>query len=312
MRPGLLLFPILLFAGLAMPASADYPMQAEQVAPGIYAVIPPTRELPNPHNRGWNSNSAFVVTADGVLLFDSGSSTTIGESLKQLIATITDQPVRWIVNSHAHGDHWLGNGAFADSVEKIFATETVNRTILADGKNWIELFNNMTDGATGDSQVLAPNSLVNQHTELELGGLPVVLFPSGDSHSPGDLILWLPVTRVLISGDVIYSDRMPSTNNAKVQQWISMLGELELLQPVSVIPGHGQVTDAAGISRLRELLEKLWAAVEAGYQAGKTDYEMLPQVTAALAAYRADYPGLDDKLKRDISHVYLQVEAASF
>lgn len=312
MRLASTLLPILLIISPVLPASADYPMQAEQVMDGVYAVIPPTRELPNPQNRGWNSNSAFVVTDSGVLLFDSGSSTTIGESLKQLIAGITDQPVRWIVNSHAHGDHWLGNGAFADSVDKIFATETVNRTILADGKNWIELFNTMTDGATGDSQVLAPNTLVNERTELELGGLQVVLFPSGDSHSPGDLILWLPEKRVLISGDVVYSDRMPSTNNASVRQWISMLQELEQLQPVSVIPGHGKVTDSAGINRLRGLLEDLWAAVEAGYQAGKTDYEMLPQVTAALAGYRADYPGLDEKLKRDISHVYLQVESASF
>ena len=69
-------------------------MEAAQTAPGVYAVITPTRDLPNTENRGWNSNSAFVVTADGVLLIDSGSSQAIGESLRRVIAGVTSAPGR--------------------------------------------------------------------------------------------------------------------------------------------------------------------------------------------------------------------------
>lgn len=60
-------------------AKEGLPMQAKIVRAGVYAVLTPSRELPNQHNRGWNSNSAFVVTDAGVLLFDSGSSEAIGE-----------------------------------------------------------------------------------------------------------------------------------------------------------------------------------------------------------------------------------------
>ena len=293
-------------------AAQSFPMHAKQVAPGIYAVITPIRALPNPENRGWNSNSAFVVTKAGVMVFDTGSSTAIGQSLKQTIAGVTSLPVRWIINSHAHGDHWLGNAAFKGTVKKIFASAEVSRTIKADGSTWIERFNSMTNGATGESEILPPNTLIKQRTEFAPGGRKMILFPSGNSHSPGDLLLWLPEDNVLISGDVVYSDRMPSTFDSNLAQWIQLLGELETLQPEIVIPGHGEVTDVEGVVRLRKLLTSFWQTVERGYQQGKSDYEMLPGVTQALAPFRAAYPGLEEKVKRDISHIYLQVEAASF
>ena len=72
------------------------------------------------------------------------------------------------------------------------------------------------------------------------------------------------------------------------------------------------VRDIAGIERLHALLSELWIAVEAGVEEGLSDYEMLPQVSAALASFRPYYPGLEDKLRRDLSHVFLQVEAAAF
>lgn len=295
-----------------LQADFDYPMQAEQVAPNVYAIITPTRDFPNPENGGWNSNSAFVVTDAGVLLFDSGSSTRIGGALRQTIAAVTDRPVRWIVNSHEHGDHWLGNAAFADSVEEIFASDTVSAMITNSGRRWVGIFNDMTQGITGDSQVLPPTRQISADTDLSLGGVPMQLMLSGGSHSPGDLMVWLPGQRVLIAGDVVYSDRMPSTNAGKLKQWIDTLGELQALEPRVVIPGHGKVTDQEGLARLHELLSALWQAVEQGVDEGKSDFEMYPDVVEALAEFTDEFPGLDEKLRRDLSHVFLQVEAAVF
>jgi glyoxylase-like metal-dependent hydrolase (beta-lactamase superfamily II) len=302
----------LALGGSGLRAAPSYAMHAEQVALGVYAVITPSRALPNPQNRGWNSNSAFVVTGDGVLLFDSGSSTAIGEALKRTIAGVTDQPVRWIVNSHAHGDHWLGNAAFRDSVEKVIASTPVGDSIESEGGTWVALFDRMTEGATGHSEIVPPDTRIDRRSEFALGGTRLEVFPSGNSHSPGDLLLWLPDARVLISGDVVYSDRMPSTNNADVAQWIRQLGELQALRPRVVIPGHGAVTDAAGLARLQAMLQAFWQAVARGYEAGKSDYEMTDDVIRALASFEPHYPGLADKVRRDISHVYLQVEAAAF
>jgi glyoxylase-like metal-dependent hydrolase (beta-lactamase superfamily II) len=293
-------------------AAELFSMRATQVANNVYAIITPVRDYPNPDNRGWNSNSAFVVTEEGVLLFDTGSSSEIGESIKKVIASVTTKPVRWIVNSHGHGDHWLGNVAFKDTVESIYASEQVASTIVADGQTWVDRFNRMTEGLTGNAVIVPPDSLVKDSTEMRFGDTAALLFLSGNSHSPGDLLLWLPEEKVLLTGDVVYSDRMPSTMNANVKQWINLLGELGAMQPKVVVPGHGKFTDVRGIQRLRELLQAFWLAVEKGYNEGKTDYEMLPEVLQALSSFKHDYPGLEEKVRRDISHVYLQVEAAGF
>ena len=107
-----LILLVCIFTINEVQAGETFPMQATQVANNVYAIITPARDYPNPENRGWNSNSAFVVTTEGVLLFDTGTSREIGESIKKVIAAVSSKPVRWIVNSHAHGDHWLGNVAF--------------------------------------------------------------------------------------------------------------------------------------------------------------------------------------------------------
>lgn len=307
-----ILFTSFLFSVSQVFADLTFPMHPQQVAPNIYALITPTRDLPNPENKGWNSNSAFVVTNAGVLLFDSGSSSAIGESIKKVIAQITDQPVRWIINSHAHGDHWLGNAVFKDTVEAIYATEQVKKKIIEDGQGWVSRFMQMTEGATGHSEILVPENIIDQRTTISFGDREAVLFLSGNSHSPGDILLWLEDEKVLISGDVIYSDRMPSTLYSNLRQWIILLGELNELQPNVVIPGHGKVTDVQGVMRLQNLLQSFWDAVVKGYDEGQSDFEMVDDVTIALAKFVPHYPGLEEKVKRDISGVFLQVEAASF
>jgi cyclase len=298
---------------LARAATEGFPMVAQRVADGVYAVVTPTRELPNPENRGWNSNSAFVVTGAGVLLLDTGSSEAIGEALRHTIARVTDQPVRWVIVSHGHGDHWLGTAAFGPDVE-VIASSAVAAHVRSDGESWIANFRRLTAGATGDPRIVPPTTLIDERTTRRFGGVEAVVIPSGGAHSPGDLMVWLPGPRVLLAGDVVYSDRMPSTGSGDLRRWIAVLAEMRALDPspVAVVAGHGVVTDLTGVRRLHDLLADLWQAVQTGYEAGLAAHEMVAQVQAALASYRAGFPGLDEKVARDIGRVYLQVEAASF
>lgn len=304
------LLALFLLSGLQVQAGG-YPMKAEQVAPDVYAILTPTREFPNRENRGWNSNSAFVVTGEGVMLFDTGSSTKIGHALRETIAGVTDQPVRWIVNSHGHGDHWLGNAAF-DKAEKIYASEEVRRQIATAGQTWVDRFNRMTEGITGHSEIVTPNTVIDKRTEIQPGNRQVVLFPSGNSHSPGDILMWMPREKVLMTGDTVYTDRMPSTFDSDLKAWMKLLAELEKLQPKVVIPGHGKPEGVESITRMARLFDAFWHAVEEGMDAGKADFEMVGDVTKALASFKSAYPGFEEKIKRDISHVYLQVEKAAF
>lgn len=311
----LAILPLALFAGAAIAApatEADYPLRAEPVAPNVYAVISPARDFPSPGNKGWNSNAAFAVTGQGVLLVDSGSSETIGRALRKTIAGITTQPVRWIVNTHGHADHWLGNAAFADLRPEIIASSAVRERIEKEGGMWVERFAAMTQGATGRSRILGPTQVYDAPAAIDFGGLKAELIPSGNAHSSGDLIVWLPGEKVLVGGDVLYVERAPATFDARIEPWIAILGDLEVRGPKRVIPGHGPVADGAAVVRLRSYLEDLWRVVAEGYEAGQADFEIVPRAREVMARHKRDFPDLDTRLGESVSHVYLQVEALAF
>lgn len=310
-----LIFALVAAVAVAVAAPAtvgDYAMRAEPVVPGVYAVITSARDFPNVENRGWNSNSTFVVTNDGVLVVDSGSSETIGKALRKVIAGVTDKPIRWIINTHGHGDHWLGNAALADSKTEIIASSTVRNRIDKEGADWVARFNTMTGGATGASRVVKPNQVYDARVAMAFGELKAELLPSSDSHSPGDLAVWLPQQKVLIGGDVLYVERAPATFDANLPHWITFLKELEALKPVKIVPGHGPVADGAAVGYLRAYFEELWTVVEAGYKEGKPDFDILPTAKQVMARYKKYFPDLDTRIGESVSHAYLQVEAAEF
>lgn len=295
----------------AEPAKAtDYAMKAQKVGVHVYAIVAPAGDFPSLANKGWSSNSAFVVTEEGVLVFDTGTSGTIGRALKQVVSKTTDRPVRWVVNSHRHGDHWLGNHAFAGA--EILSSTDVRSHVSQEGESWVSRFANMTRGVTGNSKIVPPTHAVESRTTLMLGDVRAELLLSNGSHTAGDIVLWLPEERVLLAGDVVYSDGAPSTFDGDIPGWIAFLRELEKLEPEVVVPGHGQVAGGAAIARQREFFEELWALVEAGHEQGRQDHEILPDIRAKLAGYRKLYANFDDRIGRIVSDFYQQVEASSF
>lgn len=291
---------------------SDYNMKPQKIADNVYAVITPARDFPNEENKGWNSNCAFVVTPEGVLVFDTGTSAAIGAALRKTIASVTDKPVKWIINSHGHGDHWLGNISVADKGTEIIATDMAKARAEKEGLDWVDRFKGMTGGATGDTKPLAPNKIINGKSSRNFGGVKVALIPSDSSHSTGDVLAWLPQQKILLAGDVVYTNRLPGVFDSKMQQWIKFLGELEKLKPAVVVPGHGDVGDIGDITRMKNYLQDFWQAVSKGFAAGKSDFEMRADVVKALDKYKQRFIGFDKYIGTDISNVYLKVEEAAF
>lgn len=291
----------------------DYAMKAEKVADGVYAIISPAKDFPNAENKGWNSNSAFVETAGGLLVFDTGSSETIGRALIKTIRAVSNKPIKWVINSHSHGDHWLGNGAFAaEKPAETIASDMAIKLMEKNGYDWVDRFNTMSDGATGKFTPVAAKNAVVKAMERDFGGLKVQILFSGNSHSPGDIVFWLPQKGVLLTGDTLYTKRPPATFDAQVKQWAVFLKEMAGLKPKVVIPGHGPVADVSALTDLHDYFDTLWSLVAEGYEAGQSDFEMAPVIKEKMKRFEAIYPGLYERLGESISHTYLQVEAAAF
>jgi cyclase len=276
------------------------------IAENVYSIVSPSFGLPTPENKGWNSNSHFVVTEKGVLLFDTGSSESIGNKIKNAIKSVTDQPVRWVINSHSHADHWLGNAAFSNSGAEIIASNEALTVMKKDGKGSMEFYSRVTKGTIGTTQLVYPTSLLTQGQKRNFGGVDVEFIFSNDGHSPGDVLMWLPKQKIIIGGDVLSSDWMPIiTHHGNVPNLIKTLYTIAKLNPTIVLTGHGKATTVKSILRDADLLSTVWKQVKADYKNGKKSNESLLIIKAKLEPkYKRLYKDFVSEIERHVKLMY--------
>lgn len=279
---------------------------ATPIAKNVYSIVSPSFGLPTPENQGWNSNSHFVVTEKGVLLFDTGSSESIGNSIKKAIESVTDQPVRWVINSHSHADHWFGNAAFSDTVTEFIASKQALTTMKEDGQGSLDFYSRVTKGTIGTTRLAYPNMLLEQNQKRNFGGLDVEFIFSNDGHSPGDILMWLPQQKIIVGGDVLSSDWMPViTGHGNIPNLINTLNHITKLNPAIVLTGHGSATTAKSVSRDAGLLSRVWEQVKADHANDMGSEEILSDIKTKLEpTYGSLYKDFATEIERHVKLMY--------
>lgn len=287
---------------------------ADRVSSNIYVVHSP-RGLPNKANYGFINNPAFIVAKDGVIVVDPGGSLQVGAELVRKIRKVTDKPVIAILNTHIHGDHWLGN----DGVRRAFPQAAiyanprmVERMKLGEGERWLERFKQMTEGAIAGTRVVAPTIGVGDGEILNLGGLNF-RFHHFKAHTDTDIMIEVMSDKALFLGDIVTYRTVPSRNQPQDAYY---KGQLEATRtatqfPVKLyIPGHGPTGDRSLVLESLRLQEKLYSAVTKYFGQGLSDFEMKEPIQRELAEYK-DWNGLD-ALGQVINRIYLEIESDSF
>ncbi len=145
-------------------AVSSMELSLTQISDKIYLIYGPL-DQPNRENRGFRNNPVIVLTSSGVVILDPGGSAWAGEMVADKIKSITRDPVVAIFNSHAHGDHWLGNeGVRRTYPEAVIYGHPVmtSRIEGSEGIDWLEQVERLTDNTDGGKAVVAPNLTVNR------------------------------------------------------------------------------------------------------------------------------------------------------
>ncbi|XOV79612.1 MAG: MBL fold metallo-hydrolase [Aestuariibacter sp.] len=294
-------------AGTATPGISVLP-----VTENVYSIIAPHYGLPTPQNKGWNSNSHFVVTDDGVLVFDTGSSEAIGREILKAIESVTEQPVRWVINSHSHADHWLGNSVFADAGANILSTSEAVVVMAKEGHDVASLFTQATAGHAVTEKISIPQTFLEPQKVRRFGSTEVEFILSNDGHSPGDVLMWLPQQKVIFGGDVLSSDWLPiMTPRGRLPELIATLELVRGLEPEYVLTGHGSVTSVESLERDIRFLTTAWAAVREGYHSGNSKAAILNQIKANLGpVYQNQYQDFETNIGYLIEMMYRKLKKA--
>ncbi|MDL2338665.1 MAG: MBL fold metallo-hydrolase [Pseudomonadota bacterium] len=214
------------------------------VAEGVYAHVGDTGAR-SVANEGLNANIGLVVTPAGAVLIDSGATFQSARQIFEAVGKVTSQPLKWVINTGGQDHRWLGNGYFKAQGAEIIAHANARADMLNRGNDHLEVLKAaLNTKADGTVPTLATRFVSGNDERLELGGVVFELKHRGGAHTPGDMMVWLPGRQVLFAGDVVYVDRMLGvTPVSNTRRWLETFSVIEQLNPKTIVPGHGSVTN---------------------------------------------------------------------
>ena len=267
----LFLLSLLVAPGLALPdqsISDQYPdsilySKPIELVPNVWTAIgataPPTYE-----NSGHNNNYTFVITGAGVVVVNS-SSYLLAEALHREIQTITDEPVVLVINENGQGHASLGNGYWKEQSVPVLAHADAVHEIEESGSASLAQLKRVTREKADKTCVELPTETFSEKRIVELGNTRIEVLWLGHSHSVGDIVVWLPEERLVISGDMAFHERiLPIFETTDTRLWLESWERFEELRALYVIPGHGHPTNMAQVRRYtRDYLVFLRGEVQA-------------------------------------------------
>ena len=237
----LLLIAIAGQTGSISAESAALPVLVPQkVAPDVY-LIQGKAGVASQENRGFNSNAGFVVTRDGVVVIDALGTPMLGEAMVAAIGKITDKPIRKVIVTHYHADHFYGLQAFKKAGAEVWA-HVAARDYLDRGEGATRLAQRRADLAPwiNDLTRLVPADMwIEGNRSFTLGGTQFDIIHMGPAHSPEDVIIVVGKSGVIFTGDILFTGRIPFVGEADSKRWLQTFSRLIDLKPQIMITGHG-------------------------------------------------------------------------
>ena len=289
--------------------------ELKKVGDGVWAAVAAARYKVN-------SNAAVIETNDGLVIVDTHSKPSAAQSLYKDVQGVSKKPVKKVINSHFHWDHWQGNQVYAQGNPglEIIATDRCKARMtdpdqLNGGVAFIEKqaagmpgeidrikadIQKASDAATkarleGNlAQAEAylaelktmkppvPTRTVSSTMTLKEGGRDIQLMVVGRAHTDGDLFTYLPKEKVLVTGDAVV-DWMPFLNDGYPEEWIQSVATLEKLDVEQIVVGHGEPAPKSHLTFFRGYLTDLVDGVKKAAAAGMSLDDMKKKVAEDLA-----------------------------
>ena len=227
-------------AGLALSSGAAAevaPLDLVEVAKGVHVYVGPHEEA-SAKNLGGFGNTGVVIGEHSVALIDSGGSRAFGERLRASVESLTDLPITYVINTHAHPDHAFGNAAFEGGDTAFAGHHKLGRALALRAPFYMKAFQRLIGPAFEGTRVVEPDIEVRDETRIDLGDRVLVLNAWRTAHTDSDLSVLDMRTGTLFAGDLLFVERLPVVDGS-LKGWLEVMGELRRMPATRVVPGHG-------------------------------------------------------------------------
>jgi glyoxylase-like metal-dependent hydrolase (beta-lactamase superfamily II) len=281
-----LLFVLLLVPGWVMAEAVPDKLELTKVTDRVYSAIGETAPATY-ENNGHNNNLSFIITEKGVVVMNGGDSYLLARALHNSIRSVTDKSVKYIVDENAQGHAMLGNSYWRDQGVPIIAHEIAIDEFREHGGIKLAAMENRNKEKAKGTYVAVPDIGFSDRYDLDMGDVQIELHYFGPGHSPGDIALWIPREKLLITGDLGFHQRLLAVfDDTDAEAWIDSFDKMSTLNPDIVIPGHGAPTTLDVVARITrgylvflrtaviEILER-GGGLDEAYNIDQSDYAHL-------------------------------------
>ena len=260
-------------ACLLLGNGAEDPEAARQLAPGVY-VLPGNRDKREP------ANLTLVIFQDYALVIDGNFPWGARERLPKIKA-LTDKPIRYVFDTHYHGDHAYGNSIYVDQGATVVLSQATDDELRSKGQqgwtNWKEPAHSLEGARLAAAGITFSDSMA-----FDDGTQRVELIRLGPGHSKGDAVAFLPKLGIVATGDLCVT--WPFGNNvgdadANYRGWLRALDRMASWNLKTVVPGHGPVSGPEALKAQKDYLTAMLTQVEAGIKAGKTADDLAGEIS---------------------------------
>lgn len=280
-----LAFAALLSCAAAL-AAAEPVLALREVAPGVHVHVGVVDEW-GPSNGGDVGNLGVVVGERCAAVIDSGGTAALGAALKAAVQRITPLPVCWLINTHAHPDHVLGNEAFAaadGSGPRVVGHHRLPAALQARAPHYL---NALRRDFGASARIVTPTLLVQDTLALDLGGRTLQLRAWPTAHTDADLTVLDTRTGTLFLGDLLFREHMPVVDG-RLKGWLAVLERLAAERVALAVPGHGEPSaDWPGVlAPQQRYLGELQSSVRAALKAGWTLLQATERIAPPAAPWK--------------------------
>ncbi|HEY8010194.1 MAG TPA: quinoprotein relay system zinc metallohydrolase 2 [Rudaea sp.] len=270
-----------LFVAPWMATAAPAAFDLREVAPGVFVHLGKPLALDAPGHDDI-ANIGFIVGTRCVAVIDTGGSVRIGRALRAAIRRRTPLPICYVINTHVHVDHVLGNFAFAEDHPSFVGHAALAAALARSREFFLRQYTDDFEAPATPAQIIAPDRGVETMLDLDLGDRHLTLRAWPKAHTDCDLTVFDEKTATLWTGDLLFRERLPALDGS-VKGWLAALDVLARMSVKLVVPGHGGIAHdlAAALAPERRYLQALVDGVRSEIAQGKPIDDAMAHVGTA-------------------------------
>ena len=292
-------------AVVGVRSGAAEPFDVTPIAPGVFVHAGQTLALDVPGHDDI-ANLGFVVGARCVAVIDSGGSVRTGRALREAITNRTPLPVCYVINTHVHVDHVLGNAAFVSDKPKFVGHAMLAAALARSRELFLRDYAADLDAPPSAGQIIAPDVAVADSLELDLGERKLRLEVWPKAHTDCDLTVVDETSGTLFTGDLLFRGRIPALDGSAVG-WLAAIDALAKRSPRHVVPGHGPLAQdiKTALAPERRYLQALVDGVRAAIARGESMNDAIAHVGLGEKAH---WQLWDSAHAHNVARVYQELE----